>query len=250
MHCFFTNPLLFSDSLLDVVGQTATTSSVNPVTLALDATPDTKTVYLSNTTTQPQTGVPFANTLTHTVTEGVGQKTIYIWFKDQAGNTSAFSAVTPLTFDIIAGKSMDPAGDSTLQVNGTQTFTILGKGATETFDWEIVNPEPTGVASFSGLFENVGSVDVVGDEQGTFKVKATSDLYSTVYESGTITVSGCAYARGDVNMDGEITAQDAVDAFWLSFNTEWTFDQLCTADYNEDGEVTPQDAVDIFWASF
>ena len=173
-----------------VVGQTATTSSVNPVTLALTATPDTETVYLSNTTTQPQDGVAFASTLTHTVTEGVGQKTIYIWFKDQVGNTSAFSAVIPLTFDIIAGKSMDPAGDSTLQVNDTQTFTILGKGTTETFDWEIVDPDPAGVASFSGPFENVGSVDVVGDEQGTFKVKATSDLDSTVYESGTITVRG------------------------------------------------------------
>ena len=170
-----------------VVGQTATTSSVNPVTLALTATPDTETVYLSNTTTQPQTGVAFANTLTHTVTEGVGQKTIYIWFKDQAGNTSSFST---LTFNIIAGKSMDPAGDSTLQVDDTQTFAILGKGATETFDWEIIDPDPAGVASFSGPFENVGSVDVVGDEQGTFKVKATSDLYSTVYESGTITVIG------------------------------------------------------------
>ena len=231
-----------------VDGQTETTSLINPVTLALTATPDIKTVYLSNTSSpRPQDGVDFKNTLTHTVTEGVGEKTIYIWFEDQAGNTSSFYT---LTFDIIAGKSMDPAGDFTLQVNGSQKFDILGKGDTETFDWEIVDPDPTDVGSFSGVFENVGSVYVIGYEQGTFKVSATSDFDSTVYESGTITVSGCVHARGDVNMDGEITAQDAVDAFWLSFNTEWTFDELCTADYNEDGEVTAGDAVDIFWASF
>ncbi len=56
--------------------------------------------------------------------------------------------------------------------------------------------------------------------------------------------------KGDVDKDGEITPQDAVDAFQLSFKTSWTSEELFTADYDEDGEVTPQDAVEIFWASF
>ena len=231
-----------------VVGQTATTSSVNPVTLALTATADTLTGYLSNTTTKPQTGVAFANTLTHTVTDGLGQKTIYVWFEDQAGNVpTTFS--TNLTFEVIAGKSMDPAGDLQLVTEATQIFTILGKGDAEVFNWEFVTPSPADVASFSGSSTGVASVSVVGDKAGTFKVRATSTTDSAVYTSGTVTVSGCAYIRGDVNKDAEITAQDAVNCFWLSFQTSWTFDELCTADFNQDNEVTSQDAVDIFWES-
>lgn len=56
--------------------------------------------------------------------------------------------------------------------------------------------------------------------------------------------------KGDVDKDGEITLQDAVDAFRLSFQTSWTSEELGRADYDGDGEVTPQDAVEIFWASF
>jgi len=54
---------------------------------------------------------------------------------------------------------------------------------------------------------------------------------------------------GDVNGDGEITAQDAVDAFWLSLQASWTPAELCVGDINEDGEITAQDATDIFWLS-
>ena len=145
---------------------------------------------------------------------------------------------------------MDPAGDLQLTTGVSQTFTILGKGDTEVFNWEFVSPNPSDVASFSGKYAGVASVSVVGNKEGTFKLKATSTTDSAVYTSGALTVSGCTYNRGDTNKDGEITAQDAVDAFWLSFNTQWTFDELCTADYNQDGEVTSQDAVEIFWASF
>lgn len=192
----------------NVVGQTATTSLINPVTLALTATPDTEMVYLSNTSSQPQTGVDFANTLTHTVTEGVGEKTIYIWFEDQAGNTSSFFT---LTFNIIAGKSVDPAGNFTLQVNDTQTFIIQGAGS-ETYVWLIVDPDtgdPTTVATFDGASTNVAQVDVIGDNEGSFKVQATPDGGTTVYESGTITVVS-GYAKGDADGNRIIDATDAL----------------------------------------
>ena len=177
----------------NVVGQTTTTSLINPVTLALTATPDTEMVYLSNTSSQPQTGVDFANTLTHTVTEGVGEKTIYIWFEDQAGNTSSFYT---LTFNIIAGKSMDPApeGNDTfkIEIGGSQPFIINGAEAAETFDWEIVNSDPENVASvlsFEGDSQAAAtSITIQADKEGTFKLKATSNTDAAVYTSGTITV--------------------------------------------------------------
>lgn len=57
------------------------------------------------------------------------------------------------------------------------------------------------------------------------------------------------FDRGDVNMDGEITAQDAVDCFWLSLSPPWTPEELALGDFNQDGDITAQDAVDIFWES-
>jgi len=196
-----------------VVGQTATTSSVNPVTLALTATADALTVYLSNTTTKPPAGVPFATTLTHTVTDGLGQKTIYVWFEDQAGNVpTTFS--TSLTFDMVAGKSMDPAGDFNLLVGDTQSFLILGADALETFDWEIVDPVntnlPSTAATFSGASTGEVQVDVVGAVEGAFKVRATSNADATVYTSGTVTVTAIPFTLGDVNDSGTIDSGDAI----------------------------------------
>jgi hypothetical protein len=190
-----------------VTGQTATTSTVNPVTLKLTATADTATVYLSNTTLRPATGVNYQSTLTHEVTSDLGQKTIYAWFKDQAGN---IGTVTTLSFQLIAGKSIDPQGDLQMNTGATQTFTVLGKGATETFDWVFVTPNPADVATFSGASTDVASgVTVEAAKEGTFKVRATSKADSAVYTSGAITVVK-SYTLGDVNDDTQIDAGDAI----------------------------------------
>jgi len=56
--------------------------------------------------------------------------------------------------------------------------------------------------------------------------------------------------KGDTDGDLDITPQDAVDTFWLSFEDIFSPEQLCKCDYDDDFEITPQDAVDIFKASF
>jgi len=58
------------------------------------------------------------------------------------------------------------------------------------------------------------------------------------------------FEAGDVNKNGMISPQDAVDAYKLTLKSEWTNEQLWGADFNGDGEITAQDAVDIFWAGF
>lgn len=83
---------------------------------------------------------------------------------------------------------MAPAGDLVLETGETLTFTILGKGATETFDWEITAADPAGVASFVGANDNVDEVTVQGDKEGTFEVQATSKADGLVYTSGTVEV--------------------------------------------------------------
>jgi hypothetical protein len=170
-----------------VPGQTATTSSVNPVTLSLTSAADTETVYLGNSSTFAQaTASAFANTLTFEVTEGSGSKTIYAWFEDQAGNVS--TAPVTLTFTLFEGKTMSPSGAVTIELETTQTFTILGAEAGETFDWAIIEASPANAASFVGASTDVVTVEVSGDNEGTFKLQATSNTDAAVYTSGTITV--------------------------------------------------------------
>jgi len=218
-----------------VVGQTATTSLINPVTLALTATPDTEIAYLSNTITQPQAGVAFANTLAHTVTEGVGQKNIYIWFEDQAGNTSSFYS---FTFDIIAGKSMDPADDFSLQVNDTQQFLIQGADD-ETYIWSIVDPDtgdPATVATFvDDISEGVDSVNIIAAQEGSFKVQATPDEGVTIYESGTIMVTKSG-TIGDVNGDSDITLDDVRLTFTFFLGGQSTAAEFYGANVYDDSD--------------
>ncbi len=188
----------------EVDGQTSTTSSVNPVTLKLTASfaqDEGGKVYLSNTSTRPSSAKDFAATLQHEVSEGEGDKNIYYWFEDEAGN---ISSVKTLSFELIAGKSMQPADDVTLEVGATRTFTILGAGESETFDWSIINAAPAGVASFVGDSQGVASAEVEGDEEGSFKVKATSKDDAAEYTSGTITV--VKTFNLDVDGNGEVGA--------------------------------------------
>ena len=54
---------------------------------------------------------------------------------------------------------------------------------------------------------------------------------------------------GDVNMDGEITADDAQLAFLIALGSiSPTYDEFCAADCNGDGSVTAGDAQSIFGA--
>ena len=177
-----------------VPGQTATTSSVNPVTLSLTSAADVETVYLGNSSTFAQaTASTFANTLTFEVLEGSGSKTIYTWFEDQVGNVS--TAPGTLTFTLFEGKTMSPSGDVPVELDGTQTFTILGAQAGETFDWVIIEADPVDVASFVGAPTDVVTVEVSGDNEGTFKLQATSNTDAAVYTSGILTVAPTSISK-------------------------------------------------------
>ena len=81
------------------------------------------------------------------------------------------------------------------------------------------------------------------------RFSATSIAAGYTFSSVPAEFEARLYDRGDLNMDGEITAQDAVDCFWLSFSPPWTPQELSLGDFNQDGDITAQDAVDIFWES-
>lgn len=205
----------------DVSGQTATTSTVNPVTLTVTvASAYSAKVYMANTSTRPATAKASfegATTVTHTV-EGTGSKTIYYWLEDAAGN---ISDPKTLTFTMIAGKSMDPAGAIQIASGDEQIFTIQGRGDTETFKWVFESPSPADVASFVGYTagDDAAQVTVKGEKEGTFKVRATSNLDASVYTSGTVTVT-LAGIKGDVNNDSVVDITDVLLVIDIIFGVQ------------------------------
>ena len=93
----------------------------------------------------------------------------------------------------------------------------------------------------------------------TFDVKSlpAQPLYSLVFlksSAGLRDTNNASFkfaaVKGDANEDLEVTAQDAVDAFWLTFQTSWSEVEKFLSDVNSDSEITSQDAVDTFWLSF
>jgi hypothetical protein len=177
-----------------VPGQTATTASGSPVTLLVTGQlTDIHRVRVNSSEQFSTADVydfsdPVTSTLEYAVS-GTGSKTVYAWFEDKVGNTS--DAVS-LTFEIQAGKSMDPAGEMNLEVGATQVFEIQGSGDMETFDWEIVDAN-TGLVStaaeFVGAGTDVATVTLKGvKEDEKVKLKAISDVDSAEYESGTISI--------------------------------------------------------------
>jgi hypothetical protein len=175
------------------------------------------------------------------------QVPIYAWFQDMAGNRSATYAATA-TYNYLPTVAII-YNASSLNVGSTLGFTVDNNTP---YDWTL-NLSEAGVASIASgttaiTKTNAPSITVNGLKAGTFTVSAVPTGSTGTLTTGTITVVQTV-RRGDVTGDGEITAQDAVDCFWLSFKTTWTANELAAADFNQDNDVTSQDAVDIFWES-
>lgn len=135
-----------------------------------------------------------------------GNKTIYVWFQDTAGNraspytTSAVYAYTGIVYT-----------SSTIIVGATLDFTV---DTSTLYNWEITNSSVSGVASIKDgettlTKANVATITVNGLKAGTFTVTATPSAGGTTLTSGTITVIQ-NYTLGDVNEDQKINSADAL----------------------------------------
>ncbi|WP_300461069.1 hypothetical protein [Desulfobacula sp.] len=177
-----------------VDGQTADTTSVSPVTIAVTGDwSDITAVFVNtsgsfNTATAYDFTDPSTKTLTYPLA-GTGSKTLYAWFEDAAGNISDAASVT---FTVIAGKFMDPPEDLTLGIGNTRPFEIAGAGA-ESYTWTIVDAADGTTPSAAATVEAGAYTAVVtGVSDGTIKVKAETAGASPIY-SGIITVEQLGY---------------------------------------------------------
>jgi len=227
--------------IVDASGNDITSTSDTNVKVKMAASADTAKAYLNETpdiisslqltTYSTDATYPFANTTP-------GPKTIYAWFEDAVGNVTPSQSPATYNITLLASTTISP-NTWTLDLAAGATKVFIVEGTADSYSWAISDPT---VAEFVDGVNTGNSVTVKALKVGTFTLTAGS------LTSGTITVVQ-SFTRGDVNRDKEITAQDAVDCFWLAFQTSWTYDELATADFNQDNEVTSQDAVDIFWES-
>ena len=176
--------------------------------LTLAAAVDPVKVYISETSTRPATGVTYASETTYDLTDtSEGEKTIYVWFEDGAGNISPAATTDTVTFHSTV--SISPYEKTIDLSQGTQVFIV--DGTSDPYDWQIIDQAPSGVtvAQFTGTSNNTNSVSVQVVNEGTFKMQAAPTAGGTTLTSGTITVIK-TYTLGDVNDDGSIDSGDAI----------------------------------------
>jgi hypothetical protein len=137
----------------------------------------------------------------------------------------------------------DTAADYDNDPSTDRYLTIVWSGG----DWPGV---PCTQASPAGLYvvDFTVAAGLTDGDTSVINFSVPSSDYTFYYSSIGLELGD--YPLGDTNMDGQVTPQDAVDCFWISFKTSWRPQEKTVADYNQDGAITPQDAVDTFWASF
>lgn len=155
-------------------------------------------------------------------------------------NEVSIVAITSLATDFFIGGVDKYAVSGTSAANSSVTLTAASAASAD----ETITIG-TGTSDAEGKWSI--EADFVTVSNGRILITAQSEFGTSLGIEGDLKKDAI---KGDVNEDNEITAQDAVDAFWLSFNATWSNKVLFYADFNEDDEITSQDAVDIFWASF
>jgi len=132
-----------------------------------------------------------------------GDKTIYAWFKDEAGNISSDPATD--TFTLLESTHISPYSTSIdMQNVSTKDFTIEGSSAG--YDWSVTN---SSVAQISGESSNVNTITLELLAGGTCKLEATPSAGGETLTSGNIEVKQ-AFKKGDANGDGNVDIFDGV----------------------------------------
>ncbi len=181
-------------TVVDADGQTISETRETRLNVKVAPPGDLASFYLAETPSKPATTttVPDSKTVTYDLTDTTtGNRTLYAWFEDQAGNVSTSPATA--SFTLLPSVSISPNTVTIdLATTTTQTFSIEGSSAG--YDWSVTTetPETSGedVCQLSGTTTNTTSVTLTALNPGTCVLQAalTSDTTQTI-TSGTITVT-------------------------------------------------------------
>jgi len=230
--------------IVDKDGNDIDSTKSATLNLKLGASKDTKKMYINENNTPPKEDSDYkdySDSAVYTLNDTTpGKKTIYVWFKDQAGNVSQ-----PVydTVQLLSSKAIEPYEKTIdLAKQTTQTFSV--SGTQDKYNWEIIEEKPQeqgkDVAKFKGESQNTNSVVVELLNPGTFKLKATNvNNQNEVLTSGTIRVK-LGVEAGDATADGKINVQDVI-----AIINEILGEKKATGnpDCNSDGKVNVQDVI-------
>jgi CSLREA domain-containing protein len=175
------------------------TASVTLTLSATDSGSGVSQMCISNTNTCPDASwESYAVTKAWTLTAGDGNKTVHVWFKDNAGNKSAtpqtdtikLDSVLPDTF--ITGSPSDPSSSS------TAVFTFTSDKQSVTFECKLDGADfgtCTSPKEYNGLQDgghtfSVRAVDSLGYKDATPAAYAWTIDTVTVFENLTVTTTG------------------------------------------------------------
>ena len=193
--------------ITDDAGNNIENTYSTSLNLRLSATLAPTKMYLSETGTRGGTGITYAPEVVYNlIDENTGEKTIYVWFEDGAGNISKAPVTDTVT--LLPPVSISPyAPTLDLATVSTQVFAVDGND--DHYDWEIIEETPDtqgdDVADFSEDSTDTNSVTITLLNPGTFKLQATPTGGGVALTGGTITVEGSAFNL-DVDGNGAVTA--------------------------------------------
>ena len=166
-----------------------TSTGVTLTLSASDATSGVATMRLSNDGSSWSSWEPYATSTPWTLTTGDGAKTVYVQFKDKAGNPSA-SYPDDITLDTVA-PSGSITSPSDVAIESSGSFTVSGSASDATSGVQKVDvsvDDGSYNAVISGTTSWSYSANGLTDGIHTFKIKVTDNAGWT-YESPQISVT-------------------------------------------------------------
>jgi hypothetical protein len=182
--------------IVDENGDDTTWTSTTTVNVRLSASQDTVKAYLNESPsilTSLQID-PYSSVAQYTFEDSaLGEKTLYAWFEDSAGNITPSSAPASYELTLVSTIYINPFTTTIdLSSGGLRGFSIEGPDAAPVYNWSII--QTGSIAEFQGggtarnNVNNANSVTIQALAEGTFQLQAVPTSGTGTLTSGTITV--------------------------------------------------------------
>jgi hypothetical protein len=199
-------------TVVNAGGGAITETSNTTVKVLLSASADTTKAYLNEEAALISSIQidPYATSVDYPFfNPAPGNKTLYAWFQDAAGNITPEQNPAAYSITLLASLYISP-NTATIDLATGDTLPFRVEGTEAAYNWTIINQVPATsgtVAQFSGASTGVNAVTVQGLAEGTFQLQAGA------LTSGTITVSKSTTPK---TYDLVTTATTNVNAIVLS----------------------------------
>ena len=229
--------------LVNDEGTSVNATSSSLIDLQMQASVNPTTCYIQETSTpapdpELDSGQAYNATIkNYNISGDAGEKTVYVWFEDTAGNISKNPASD--TFNLLESIYISPY-EATIDLSKSKTKDFYISGAQENYNWTVTN---SSVANISSGKTNSTEITLEGIKAGTCQLEASPfDGSGNTLTSGTIKVEQ-GYKKGDANGDGNVNIFDGVLFVNYLLGKNTMDDIKGDFDLNDDGEVNIFDGV-------